>query len=158
MTDQCTFTGRYDRLSRAPAIIKRGTGGDAFDAHCEAGLAQQMAERVAAERAFHRDMLHGPVSHTVEYGQATFAQAQKKSKNGNMRAANRARAQARTKNTRDKILGALERGALRTAAEVAEALGLHPKTVRDHLAVMREDGRVRRKAVAGGAFLWSRAQ
>jgi hypothetical protein len=50
MTDQCTYTGRYDRLSKAPSIIKRGTGGDAFDASCEATLAKAM-QRDARERA-----------------------------------------------------------------------------------------------------------
>lgn len=154
MTDQCTFTGRWDKI-HAPTIIKRGSGGDAFDARDETDLAKAMREDARKARFAHRTALHGAVTFTVEEGRSSVTKAGP-SRRARVAEVNRKRAEEKTAQTVERIFGALS-DEWKTAREVAEQIKLTVTTVRPRLHRMHLEGRVDRMETTNGNFFWRRA-
>jgi predicted Rossmann fold nucleotide-binding protein DprA/Smf involved in DNA uptake len=128
MTDQCTYTGRYDRLSKAPTIIKRGTGGDAFDASCEATLAKAMQRDARDARNRLNYVLHGGgwVAEPSDDASPNKAEMDR-----------RARHKRKTE-----ALAAMKPGKEYTGRDLAERLGWPPKTIGSTLKALRLLGKV----------------
>lgn len=128
MTDQCTYTGRYDRLFKAPTIIKRGTGGDAFDANCEATLAKAMQRDARDARNRLKCVLHNG---------GRDAEPSDDDQPNNTELARRARNKRKVE-----VLDAIKLGKEYLARDLAETLGWHPKAIGSTLRALRLLGKV----------------
>jgi predicted Rossmann fold nucleotide-binding protein DprA/Smf involved in DNA uptake len=128
MTDQCTYTGRYDRLSKAPTIITRGTGGDAFDASCEATLAKAMQRDARDARNRLNYVLHGGgwVSEPTDDASPNKAELDRRARN----------------KRKAEVLDAMKPGKEYLARDLAETLGWHPKAIGSTLKALRLLGKV----------------